>query len=154
MKTGTSCHDIKHDIQLPIQRASVKALYFSVFTFNRTFIFKCIFLVNGGWTPWGPWSTCTVSCAGGTWFRTRNCTMPAPAYGGYECDGISYINATCNAQPCPGINIMSHKSIILEYVNREFTMLNPRPRPRHGLRLFKETHKSPGECYWVKILYF
>ena len=63
------------------------------------------FSVNGGWSPWGPWSTCTASCDGGMWTRTRNCTFPEPQHGGYDCGGISWMNATCNQQPCPGKNL-------------------------------------------------
>ena len=51
------------------------------------------FPVNGGWSDW---STCSVSCGGGT--QTRTCTNPAPANGGSPCSGAS--SKDCNTQAC------------------------------------------------------
>ena len=47
---------------------------------------------------WAAWSSCDVSCGGG--MRTRNCTNPAPEYGGKPCTGAS-AKGPCNAQQCP-----------------------------------------------------
>ncbi|XP_041349174.1 SCO-spondin-like [Gigantopelta aegis] len=64
--------------------------------------------IDGGWTdytPWDDWSTCSVSCGGGSQarFRSRTCTNPAPAYGGAECEGEpdDSEERECNAQHCP-----------------------------------------------------
>lgn len=56
--------------------------------------------VNGGWTGW---STCSVSCGGGT--QTRSCTNPSPSCGGTQCtklDGTLGLtdSQSCNTQAC------------------------------------------------------
>jgi len=54
--------------------------------------------VNGGWSSW---SSCSVSCGGGT--QTRTCNNPPPSCNGNSCQGVS--SQTCNTQPCvlPGL---------------------------------------------------
>ena len=49
--------------------------------------------VDGGWSAW---SSCSVSCGGGT--QTRTCTNPSPACGGSSCSGSS--SQSCNTQAC------------------------------------------------------
>ncbi|XP_060064411.1 uncharacterized protein LOC132544782 [Ylistrum balloti] len=41
---------------------------------------------DGGWSEWGAWSTCSVTCDMGKRSRYRSCSNPAPAYGGQFCD--------------------------------------------------------------------
>ena len=38
---------------------------------------------------------CTQTCGSGISFRTRNCSNPAPKYGGYPCYGEKEESATC-----------------------------------------------------------
>ncbi|XP_056218631.1 properdin-like [Falco biarmicus] len=38
--------------------------------------------VAGGWTPWSPWSGCSVTCGVGTLRRSRACADPPPRCGG------------------------------------------------------------------------
>ena len=56
--------------------------------------------VDGVWSTWAPWGTCTVSCGGGTHDRSRSCTNPAPQYGGAQCSGASSATQQCNTQSC------------------------------------------------------
>ncbi|XP_046546208.1 uncharacterized protein LOC124256280 [Haliotis rubra] len=60
--------------------------------------------VNGGFSVWTSWTTCTVSCGGnGTTSRNRNCDNPAPAQDGLPCSGsLSEIEVCVSAiADCP-----------------------------------------------------
>ena len=65
----------------------------------------CILLisVNGKYTPWKTWSTCSATCGTGTTNRTRTCTAPAPAFGGKPCEGKAIETKSCKVKECPGI---------------------------------------------------
>ncbi|CAH2000601.1 unnamed protein product [Acanthoscelides obtectus] len=58
--------------------------------------------VNGGWSPWSPWTDCR--CPGATLSAgkqsTRTCTNPPPSNGGKPCQGIS-VRKTKDCVPCP-----------------------------------------------------
>lgn len=57
--------------------------------------------VNGGWGPWSPWDTCTVTCGRGVQYRKRLCSDPVPKYGGKDCVGDATMSQMCNNQSCP-----------------------------------------------------
>uniref|UniRef100_A0A8C2ZK31 Thrombospondin 1 n=1 Tax=Cyclopterus lumpus TaxID=8103 RepID=A0A8C2ZK31_CYCLU len=57
--------------------------------------------INGGWGPWSPWDTCTVTCDGGVQTRKRLCSDPVPKYGGKDCVGDASVSQVCNKQDCP-----------------------------------------------------
>ena len=61
-------------------------------------------IVNGGYTEWSKWSSCSVTCGGGTIKRQRNCTNPSPQFGGKDCSGSGpeLLTQQCNPQKCPG----------------------------------------------------
>ena len=64
--------------------------------------FECLFnLVNGGWSHFGSYSQCSVSCGGGNHTRSRTCTNPTPQHGGKNCVGSSTETHSCNNDPCP-----------------------------------------------------
>ena len=62
--------------------------------------------VNGGYTEWTLWSSCTKSCDGGSQIRTRNCTLPLPIDGGLDCADLGIggdeESRQCNTLVCPG----------------------------------------------------
>ncbi|EDO40760.1 predicted protein [Nematostella vectensis] len=56
--------------------------------------------VNGGWSDYSSWSSCTKTCGGGTQTRTRTCTNPKPAHGGKECVGDAKETRHCSEAAC------------------------------------------------------
>ena len=66
----------------------------------KTIIF--FFPVNGGWTSYGTWSTCSVSCGNGTQSRSRSCTNPPPSGGGKDCVGSATETKECDGGACAG----------------------------------------------------
>lgn len=59
-------------------------------------------IVDGQWSDWSPWGSCTVTCGNGTQTRTRTCTNPTPKYGGAACDGSADDFQDCTNNLCPG----------------------------------------------------
>ena len=57
-------------------------------------------VVNGEWSNWGAWSSCSISCGPGTKEQTRVCDNPAPENGGTPCAGSSSESENCNEQAC------------------------------------------------------
>ncbi len=67
---------------------------------KASFLFSTSPSVTGGWTGYGSWGSCSVSCGGGTQTRSRSCTSPAPVYGGANCSGSVTDSQSCNSQSC------------------------------------------------------
>ena len=59
--------------------------------------------VDGGWSDWGSYGSCTVTCGNGTSTRSRTCTNPAPSAGGRTCQGTNTDSQTCTLYTCPGM---------------------------------------------------
>ena len=55
-------------------------------------------VVHGGYSSWGQWGSCDVSCGGGTRYRYRD-----PQHGGDDCSGLGSNAQTevCNSNNCP-----------------------------------------------------
>ena len=64
--------------------------------------FLCYLIVDGGWSLFGEWGSCSLTCGGGVQDRQRTCTNPSPAFGGRPCDGSSMETRFCLQFPCPG----------------------------------------------------
>ena len=62
-------------------------------------------VIDGGWSSWGSWSSCTKSCDSGVQYRTRSCTNPVQQNGGAVCTGGGIIYQDCNKQGCPGMSL-------------------------------------------------
>ena len=56
--------------------------------------------VNGGYSPWSTWSSCSRSCGSGVRKRYRSCTAPAPSCKGKPCKGCTIDIKVCNTKPC------------------------------------------------------
>ncbi|KAH3754741.1 hypothetical protein DPMN_189422 [Dreissena polymorpha] len=55
---------------------------------------------NGGWSSWGSWQSCSVTCGGGLKLRNRTCTNPTTTLYGKTCDGNSEAYAVCAKTAC------------------------------------------------------
>ncbi|KAK2178923.1 hypothetical protein NP493_523g00004 [Ridgeia piscesae] len=74
----------------------------------RSHTCKCIVLpkgpvIDGQWSEWDSWSSCSVTCDGGQQQRDRQCDDPAPENGGKDCVGISTERRACSKWKCPGM---------------------------------------------------
>ncbi|XP_055421614.1 properdin isoform X2 [Bubalus kerabau] len=55
----------------------------------------------GGWSDWGPWAACSVTCSRGIQIRRRACNRPTPKCGGH-CIGEAQESEPCETkQVCP-----------------------------------------------------
>ncbi|XP_074659491.1 MAM and LDL-receptor class A domain-containing protein 1-like [Tubulanus polymorphus] len=61
--------------------------------------------VDGKWSDWGNYGSCSVSCGDGTKTRTRTCTNPAPSNGGAVCVGDASESISCNDGACPAAQL-------------------------------------------------
>ncbi|KAJ7369564.1 hypothetical protein OS493_038036 [Desmophyllum pertusum] len=68
---------------------------------HNTPLYLSVTLVDGGYTPWSDWTTCSISCGNGTSVRYRSCADPAPANGGENCTGESIQMKKCVGTSCP-----------------------------------------------------
>ncbi|XP_038056242.1 SCO-spondin-like [Patiria miniata] len=57
--------------------------------------------VDGGFSSWGEWTPCPVTCGGAIINRTRACTNPSPRHGGQPCQGPIESSTLCAGTPCP-----------------------------------------------------
>ncbi|XP_042230990.1 hemicentin-1-like isoform X2 [Homarus americanus] len=57
--------------------------------------------VNGGWSTWSVWGSCTATCGGGQRRRFRTCDNPSPSLDGRACTGPDTDTEACNVEKCP-----------------------------------------------------
>ena len=74
-----------------------------------------VLAVDGNYSPWSDWNPCTVTCGGGETMRTRQCSNPAPGFGGKDCSslGASTETTKCRKDPCPGKSQQLDRNIII-----------------------------------------
>jgi len=56
--------------------------------------------VNGAWSSWGSYGSCSKTCGAGVETRSRYCDHPAPANGGTSCSGSGHETRPCNHGTC------------------------------------------------------
>ncbi|XP_067687667.1 semaphorin-5A-like [Haliotis asinina] len=56
--------------------------------------------IDGKWSKWSGWSTCTAKCQGGIQTRRRTCDQPKLSRGGIPCIGNKEEMRMCNTQNC------------------------------------------------------
>ncbi|XP_033728342.1 hemicentin-1-like isoform X2 [Pecten maximus] len=56
--------------------------------------------IQGGWSAWSNWSSCSVSCGTGHRTRTRVCDNPTPQHGGHSCHGHNWDTEACTSSNC------------------------------------------------------
>jgi hypothetical protein len=82
-----------------------------IFNDKKPTMFYSVVPVDGGWSQWSTWTTCTVTCGGGIQDRLRFCSNPAPKHDGKLCLGNPIEARDCNTQLCPGkSNLYIHSS--------------------------------------------
>ena len=56
--------------------------------------------VDGKWSTWSNWGSCSKTCGGGTRLRSRSCDSPPPSGNGKDCAGSSTKTGQCNTNAC------------------------------------------------------
>ena len=54
------------------------------------------FNLDGDWTSWSTFTSCSTSCGEGLQTRFRSCSEPPPLYGGSDCTGEDIESQACN----------------------------------------------------------
>ncbi|CAL8103250.1 unnamed protein product [Calicophoron daubneyi] len=58
--------------------------------------------IHGEWSNWSSWSACSRSCGTGLQTRERECSQPAPQFGGRLCPGSAKEVQTCEVNRAGG----------------------------------------------------
>jgi hypothetical protein len=56
--------------------------------------------MDGKWSDWGEWSSCSVSCGSGNRLRERSCSNPPPSELGRQCEGNNRQTDSCVLEQC------------------------------------------------------
>ncbi|XP_060063057.1 coadhesin-like [Ylistrum balloti] len=57
--------------------------------------------LNGGFSEWGSYGSCSRTCGTGSKTRTRACDDPTPVGTGSDCSGNTSETIPCSTDPCP-----------------------------------------------------
>lgn len=57
--------------------------------------------MDGEFSDWSKWSSCTKTCDKGVEKRERSCDSPKPMNGGKDCQGLKKESRYCNTDDCP-----------------------------------------------------
>ena len=95
-----------HNIQLKIEAGLTESNYNKTNQSLCTLLLKNSYfycLVNGGYSLWGEWTKCSVTCGQGQQNRIRDCSNPAPRFGGADCSALGepFESKECYLEVCP-----------------------------------------------------
>ena len=82
---------------------------------SSKFGFSVVFVVDGRWSSWGAWGTCSKACGTGNQHRKRYCNNPPPSNGGKTCSGTSVDYRQCHIQSCSGLWLFVGSTFIRDY---------------------------------------
>ncbi|KAL3852016.1 hypothetical protein ACJMK2_015705, partial [Sinanodonta woodiana] len=57
--------------------------------------------VDGVWSNWGAWKSCSLTCGNGTQSRTRICEFTSGQPHGHNCTGEVTQHQSCSTNLCP-----------------------------------------------------
>lgn len=80
-------------------------------------------ITDGGWTLWGTWGQCSVTCGTGIKRRHRECDNPAPSRSGKNCLGNNEQTDLCTLRTCSRGNIALFLKSAFTVVKVFFTLL-------------------------------
>ena len=63
-------------------------------------LISAMIAVHGNWGQWTAWTSCSLSCGGGTRTRMRLCNAPSPGFNGRHCAGPAKQIDYCNREAC------------------------------------------------------
>ena len=88
--------------------------------------------IDGGYTPWSEWSSCSDTCGNGVQIRSRSCTAPPQRQGGKDCSRFGAFEEikTCNVKSC-ATGIHSGNQVTHENMH----MRNERPTLAYSLKI-------------------
>ena len=86
-------------------------------------------LVDGKWSTWSMFSSCSKSCGEGRKQRIRLCNSPSPLYGGKSCEGDKVDVRSCIVRMCfinnPGESIILLFLSLVFFPSKFSNELNP-----------------------------
>ncbi|XP_078346313.1 uncharacterized protein LOC144631689 isoform X2 [Oculina patagonica] len=95
---------VSHDLEKPIRTRYLRIVpeEWQSYIALRAEFYGCK-TNDGGYSDWGSWSQCSVTCGDGRRSRSRSCTNPAPSPGGKDCSQLGPDKETenCNNGGCP-----------------------------------------------------
>lgn len=135
----SSGDEIVH-VQLNATNMQVVGFYPSTYNDHicmRVELYGCV-PVDGGYTPWSAWNSCSNLCGNGTQRRHRECSNPAPANNGQKCVGNSTETRGCVNRPCPEWSEWTSCSVTCGNGSQSRSRNCTNPRPINGEKSCKE----------------